>query len=294
MVIPRGNALFEEQYLSSDDLQILDSNLQQQRFTGYTCFALDGGVEGYSFYSDGQCLRTLEVEQAKARLVKQDVLFGKAAGGHVKTNAYVMWGGLVNVLSQCFAFQPLYRGVEVKKKELKKIRDQMESDSQTGILEFRRREGSTFMLVDRGKLVFSDFAGAYGPILSGIEEVSRYLDLVNREGAHVYIHAEKSVEIENKRRIEEEKLEFDRELFAKTYSSWFAKDECHVPDWIAKQWGKSGGFKIEIELPSGDKFEQRCVPEKKLSGTQIEIPKKTMQQRGLNDGDRLIVRPLTL
>ena len=293
MVIPRGNPLFEEQHLSADDLQILDGNLQQQKFNGYVCFKTYE-QDNYLFYVDGQCLRTLEVDGVKGRLIKVEDIFRKASREHVKTTTYVLWGGLVNVLSLSFAFQGLYLGVEVKKKELKKIRDQMESESQTGILEFRRPEGTQFMLVDRGKLVFSDLASSYGPILSGIEEVSKYLDLVNREGALLHIYAGKSVDIENKRRTEEEKLEYDRPLTAKTYSSWFAKEECHVPDWIAKGWGRSGTFTIEIELPNGKTFQQKCVPEKKLTGDRIEIPKKTMQAQALTDGDQLIVRPVLL
>ncbi|MBM3466041.1 MAG: hypothetical protein FJX76_28465 [Armatimonadetes bacterium] len=294
MVIPRGNVLFEKESLAFPDINVLLSNLEQQGFTGYIRLDLFG-PEGYLFYSHGQFLRAVEVDSSMARVHAQARLLNKVKTREVPTSVYVMASQMVNVLSLAFAFQPLYLNVEVKKKELKKIRDAMESESQTGIMELHRRDGTQYLLVDQGRIVFNTFARYYGQVMCGIEEVSKYLEVINKEGAQVNIFAEKAAEIENKRRDIEEELERIKPLIAKSEGGFFTKDDVvRVDDYVVREWGGVKGnapFIVEMETPDGTLVQSKCTAAKKLGGY-VSMSTKLMKKLKLRDGDLVSVRPV--
>lgn len=293
MVIPRGNVLFEKESLAFPDINVLLSNLEQQGFTGYIRLDLSG-PEGYLFYSHGQFLRAMEIDQSQARVQAQGRLLNKVKTREVSTSVYILAAPLVNVLSLTFAFQPLYLNVEVKKKEMKKIRDAMETEEHTGIMELHRRDGIHYLLVDRGKLVFNNFARFYGQVMCGLEEVSKFLDVINKEGAQVNVFAEKAAEIENKRREIEEELERIKPLIAKTAGGFFQKDDVvSVDDYVVREWGIRAGspFQVEMETPEGTLVAAKCSAAKKLGGY-VAMSAKLMKKLKLRDGDLVSVRPL--
>lgn len=294
MLIPRGNVLFEKQSLPYSDINVLYGNLEQQGFTGFVKLDNDG-AEDYLFFSHGQFLRALEQDDAHMRVMTRPRILNKIKGD-VPTSVYILDSSMVNVLSLSFAFQPLYRNVEVRKKEFKKIRDQLESDEQTGILQMNSRgDGASYhLLVDRGRLVFSNFAPAYGQIMCGLEDVSRFIEHIGKSGAQLNVFAEKAPEIESKRRDIEERLERVKVLLAKTQTGFFVKDDLvSVDEYIVREWGirPSGAFPLELELPDGTIVNVKCQASKKLGGY-VAIPAKLMKKIGLRDSDALSVQPI--
>lgn len=294
MVIPRGNVLFENELLPYSDLNILMGNLEQQGFTGYLKFE-PGGPAGYLFYAHGQFLRALEVDETGARMNTLPRLLNRIKTD-VPTAVYILAPQQTQVLASFFAFQPLYRNVEVRKKDLKKIRDHMESDEQTGLLELSTREARHWLLLDQGKLVFNHFLPAYGELLCGVEEVNRLLDIIGRDGGSLTVYAEKASEIDSKRRELEAELERVKVLLAKTeQGSIFFKagDQVRVDEYIVREWGlkPSGTFQVEMETPDGNIYTLPCQSAKKLGGY-ISVPAKFMKKLQLRDSDPLSVRPI--
>ncbi len=291
MVVPRGNPLFEKETLPYSDINILMNNLEQQGFTGFV--RLDMGMEDYFFYSHGQFLRALEIENQVVRVFTRARILNRIKS-EVPTSVYVLSSQLVNVLSLAFAFQPLYRNVDVKKKELKKIRDNMEADEHSGVLELTARDGTQFLVVDRGKIVFNNFARMYGQILCSPDDVTRFLENVGKYGAQLNVYAEKAPEIELRRRDIEEELERVKVLLAKTAGGFFQKDDVvSVDEYIVREWGIRGGtqFQVEMETPDGSLIVSKCATQKKLGGY-VAIPAKLMKKLGLRDSDPLSVRPV--
>lgn len=294
MVIPRGNVLFERESLPYSDINILMSNLEQQGFTGFIKLEA-GGPEVYLFFAHGQFLRALEVDETGARINTRARVLNRIKGD-VPTSVYVFASQQTQVLASLFAFQPLYRNVEVRKKELKKIRDHMESDEQTGVLELQTREGRHYLLLDQGKIVFNHFSPFYGDVMCGVEEVNRLFDTVGKDGGSLTVYAEKASEIETKRRELEEELERVKVLLAKTESGGIffkAGDMVRVDEYIVREWGvrTSGSFQIEMETPDGNIYTLPCQPAKKLGGY-ISVPAKFMKKLQLRDSDPLSVRPI--
>lgn len=293
MLIPRGNVLFEAQSLPYPDINVLYENLERQGFTGFLKFEGEAGAEDLLFFSFGQFLRAIEHEEPHFRVMTRPRILNKIKGD-VPVSVYILDSTMVNVLSLSFAFQPLYRNVEVHKKEFKKIRDQMEADEQTGIIEVNTRDGQFFMLADHGKLVFNNFAPAYGQIMCGLEDVNRFIEYIAKNGAQLNVFAEKAGEIETKRRDLEERMERVKVLLAKTQGGLFVKDDMvAVDEYISREWGIKPGspFIVELELPGGTIYTVKGQSGKKLGGY-VMIPAKLMKKIGLHDGDALAVQPV--
>lgn len=292
MLIPRGNALFEKQNLPYSDINVLYGNLEQQGFTGF--IQLENGTVDYLFFSHGQFLRALECEDQHYRVLTRARVLNKIKG-EVPTSVYVLDSAMANVLSLSFAFQPLYRNVEVRKKEFKKIRDQLEGDEQTGILYLNSREhGRHYLLADRGRLVYNNLVAFFGQIMCGVDEVNRFLDTIAKAGAQLNVYAEKAPEIDNKRRETEERLERVKVLLAKTQTGLFVKEDVvSVDEYIAREWGLRPGsaFGVELELADGTIVTVKCQSAKKLGGY-VNIPAKLMKRVGLRDSDALSVQPI--
>jgi len=293
-LIPPGNALFEREVLSYEDVNILSNNLEAQSFTGV--LQLHGGTDGVFFFSNGKFLRAMEAEEElRLRVVGRSRLVNRIKG-EVLASAYVLSPASVNVLSLCFAFQPLYRGMEVRKKELKMIRNQLESDEQTGLLEFQLGGGVRYLLLDHGRFVFDSFANAYGDILCGLEGVTRLVEQINTEGAVLSVYSEKAAEIERQRRMVEEELEKVKVLTVRTESGFggmFAKeDTIKVDEYIVREWGLTTmPFDVELEMPDASVFVTHCVAAKKL-GSYLTMSVKLMKKLGLADGDPISVGPV--
>lgn len=293
MQIPRGNVFFENQSLPYDDINTLYGNLEQQGFTGFV--KIDNSpVEDYLFFSHGQFIRALEREDQQYKVLTRARVLNKIKSD-VPTSVYVLDSSMSNVLSYSFSFQQLYRNVEVRKKEFKKIRDQLETDEHTGILTLNGRDhGSYVLLCDRGRIVYNNLVAHFGQIMCGVDEVNRFLESISKAGAQLNVYAEKAVEIEAKKREAEERLERVKALLAKTQTGLFVKEDVvSVDEALVREWGVRAGssFGVELELADGTLVTVKCQTAKKL-GAYVAIPAKLMKRIGLRDGDPLSVQPI--
>lgn len=296
MQIPKGNPLIEETPLSFADISTMLTNLEQDAFTGYVRLDLTGS-QGLVFFSHGTMLRALELDPAggntQVHLLPR--LLNRIKGQDVPTSTYVLSTQIAGVLSNAFAFQPLYRDYEVRRKELKKVLNNLEAGEYSGILKMATRDGAQYLLMDRGELVTDRFIREYGQILCGTSAVSRLLDQVHKNGAAINVYAEKFAEIEVRRRHAEEELDKIKQLIARQDSGFFrAGDVVKVDEYIVREWGldPKATFNIEVEAPDGSLYEYKCQSARKMGGYAGLAP-AMIKRMGIKEGDLLTIRPLS-
>lgn len=299
MILPRGNPLIEKITLPYSDINIMIQNLETQGFTGYVLLEIFK-TEGVIFFSHGESIRALEIEEseskeAKIKVLKNARLINKVKNKEIPVSSYVLSAQIVSVLSTLFAFESLYKEYEVKKKEFKKVLSALEADNITGILEVITKQVSHVLLIDHGKIVTDSFANEYGQILCGIDTVNDFLDIIFREGARINVFAEKADEIEFKKRTIQEEIEKERQLIAKTMGGVFkAADTVKVEEHLVKEWGlkPTGTFQVEAETPDGKIYALKCSGGKNL-GVNISIAPALMKKMNVKDGDLVNVRPIS-
>lgn len=292
MILPKGNPLIEKITLPYTDINIMIQNLEQQGFTGYVMLE-NFKIEGILFFSHGEIVRTLEIEDMKIKVLKSARLINKIKNKEIPVSSYVLSSQIISVLSTLFAFEFLYKDYEVKKKEFKKVLGALETDNITGFLEVVTREASHVLLIDHGKIVTDSFANEYGQILCGLDAVNSFLDIIFREGARINVFAEKADEIEFKKRTIQEELEKERQLIIKTMGGYFkSPDTVKVDESFVKEWGlkPAGIFQLEVETPDGKIYTLKCQGQKNLSNY-LSIASALMKKMNIKDGDLVNARP---
>jgi hypothetical protein len=269
-------------------------NLEQQGFTGYVLLEVFK-AEGIIFFSHGEIIRAIEIEDGKTKVLKSARLINKVKNKEVPSSSYVLSSQIVSVLSTLFAFESLYKDYEVKKKEFKKVLSTLEADNITGILEVITKEATHVLLIDHGKIVTDSFANEYGQILCGLDAVNNFLDIIFREGARINVFAEKADEIEFKKRTVQEELEKERQLIAKTMGGgvFKAADTVKIEEFLVKEWSlkPAATFQVEAETADGKIYTLKCSGQKHL-GNYISIANALMKKMNIKDGDLINVRPI--
>jgi len=275
------------------DINIMLTNLEQQGFTGYVKLELYK-LDGILFFSHGAMVRSVEVDEAGVHPYPQSRVLNRVKRKEVPVSTYILSSQVVGVLSSLFAFQPLYLDYQVGKKELKKVLNNLEAENYTGILEVVCREGTVYILIDRGKLITDNFTKEYGQILCGSEAMSSFLDAVYKSGAVINVYAEKAQDIDSKRRALEEEMEKIKQLIVKVETGLFkGADIAKVDEYITREWGIKPGvtFSVEVEAPDGTLYEVKCTSAKKVGGY-INLPGSSMKKIKLKSGDLVSIRPL--
>ncbi|HEY4003298.1 MAG TPA: hypothetical protein VGO93_30800 [Candidatus Xenobia bacterium] len=293
--IPRGNILFEHETLSQADVEVMVQNLEQQAFTGYVRTDTGPQNSGYIFYHHGTFVRAFEMPEGNCQVVQKQRILNRLRGYETPTSVYVMSAQMIGVLSAAFSFQRLFVNVEAKKKEIKRIRDGLEQEEQSGMMEFVSRDGTTYALVDRGKLVYDTFAREYGQVLCGLDELNRAFDQLGRDGGYLNVYGEKHMQIEQAKRVIDEELEKTRPLIARVESGIFkgSDDVVKIDEFILKEWGikGTGAFPVELETPTGEIRQARCQAAKKMQQF-ISISKNLLKQLNMQEGEVVNVRPV--
>jgi len=293
--VPKGNMLIEDETLRFDDINTMLTNLEGDGFTGYVKLDLQDS-SGLVFYSGGSMVRALEVDPASgsASVHLLPRFLNRIKNRELAVSTYVTSGQIVTVLGGIFAFQPLYLDYEVKRRELKKVLTTLETGEYSGIIKMASREGTHFLLMDHGELVTDRFSREYGQILCGTDAVSELLDYVHKNGATINVYAEKSQEIENRRRLKEEELEKIKQLIAKQDGTFFrAGDIVKVDEYIVREWGldAKATFNIELETSEGELYEYKCQAARKMGGYAGLAP-AMIKKMGIKEGDLITVRPV--
>jgi len=290
--LPKGNPLIERVTLPFPDINIMINNLEEQGFTGYARMELYR-LEGVVFFLHGGIIRAMEIGDNSVQVFPYQRVMNKVKKKEVPVSTYILASQMVGVLSNCFAFQPVYQDHPLKKKEWEKVHKTLEEESYTGVIDLKVRDTSHSLILDRGKIFTDNFTREYGQILCGTEAVHELLARINRDGATLGVMAEKAQEIEARKQIVQQELERIRQLIVKGETGIFrSKDELKVEEGIMREWGVSAkSFNVEVELPDGDLIEARCSAGRKLGGY-IAVPAQVMKKYNLNDGEVLSVRPM--
>ncbi|MDQ7822103.1 MAG: hypothetical protein RDV48_04845 [Candidatus Eremiobacteraeota bacterium] len=293
MLLPKGNPLIEKITLPFTDINTMIQNLEQQGFTGYVLMEIFK-TEGVIFFSHGEIIRALEIEDPKIKVLKSARLINKVKSKEVPVSSYVLSPQIVSVLSTIFAYDYQYKDYEVKKKEFKKVLSALEADNITGILQVIIKDADHMLLIDHGKIVTDSFANEYGQILCGLDAVNSFLDIIFKEGARINVLAEKADEIEFKKRTVQEELEKERQLIAKTMGGFIkAADTVKIEEHLMKEWGikTTATITIEVETADGKIYTLKTSAAKHLGGY-LSLAGQLMKKMNVKDGDFVNVRPI--
>ncbi|MCE1248074.1 MAG: hypothetical protein LWY06_15645 [Firmicutes bacterium] len=292
MVLPKGNPLIEKTVLPFADVNIHINNLEQQSFTGFVKLELYK-VDGIIFFTHGNIVRSVEMDETNSKVQPLARLLNRIKRKDVSLSTYVLSPRIVGVMSLLFSFQPLYLDYEVKAKELKKVMSTLEADSYTGIIEVVSRDGTAYLLIDKGELVIDSFAREYGQIICGADAVSKYLNFVSKEGATINIFAEKHEEIESKRKLIEEELEKIKQLIVKEEKGFFKQGDIFwLDEYIVQEWGVRNikNLQLELETPDGVVHVVKGATAKKLGGY-ISATSASLKKIKLKEGDLVSIKP---
>ncbi|MHB2018550.1 MAG: hypothetical protein ACYCW6_16510 [Candidatus Xenobia bacterium] len=296
MIIPRGNILFEGETLNLDDVNVMVSNLEQQGFTGYVRLEADTRNAGLLFFNQGSFVRAMEADESVCTVQPKTRVINKARVGDIPVSVYILSVEMTQVLALAFAFQKLYVNVEAKKKEIKKVRESLEQEDQSGMIEFLSPGGTIYALVDRGKLVYDSFAREYGQIMCGPDQLNKAFETLSKESAATMnVYGEKYAEIDARRRVIEDELEKTRQLIAKVEKTAFggSDDVVKIDEYILKDWSVkvSSGFQVELETPGGEIVTARCNAGRKV-GQYLAISQKLLKRLNVKEGEVINVKPV--
>lgn len=284
-------------FLTGSDLRTMVDNLCADGFSGYVKFELSPGKHAYVFVSNGDQVRAFEMIEARGevKVAKPDRLINMAGnGGRVAAFSYILSSRLTSVLGYSFAYKSLYRDYQVRKKELKKVLDNLEHDSHSGFVQFDLPEGRAIVVLDKGEPVHDQLISQYGEILCGREVITNLFGHVHSQGATVHVYAEKSHELEARGRRADEELEKMVNLTVKPIGGFLAsKDTVKLDLDYARSWGYNGKstFQLAIEDQDG-----RLLGVYKAQGASkkqmyLEIPQKIITELGLLDSQEVTVYP---
>jgi hypothetical protein len=259
---------------------------------------LAAAKQAYVFVANGDQVRAFEVNEARGdfKVAKPDRLINMAGNsGKVKACSYILSSRLAAILGQCFAFKPLYRDYQVRKKELKKVLDNMTHDSHSGFLQFEVNNNRAVVVLERGEPIHDQFISQYGEVLCGREVITNLFDYVYSQGALVHVFAEKHNELEARNRRVDEDLDRQISLTVKSAGGGLfggGKDVIKLDLEYAKSWGfNKTPFQLAVEDADGrvlGNFKAQGAAKKSVT---IEIPAKLLSEMGLSDGQEVTVYP---
>ena len=295
MIIPKGNIIIEDEAFPFVEIEPMLGNLQADGFTGYVLIS-SAEAQAFIFVNAGQTDKAFSIDNASGSVSVYDVerLLRRLSSQELRVSSYVLSARMVSVLNGFFAFQQQYVEYEVKRREMKKVLEGLESSHSSGVIKVATREGAYYLLVAGGELLTDRFSRWYGEVICGVDEVKLKLEEIEARGATITVYAEKDEEIENRRRQKDDELEKIKDFMVKIEGGFLRSgDVVHVDDYAVREWGidSKTAFNVEVETPTGEVREFKCQGSKKM-GSYIGMTKAMVNDLGLAENEVVTVRPL--
>lgn len=294
MFIPKGNILIEEEPLPFAELEPMLGNLQADEFTGYVLIKTQES-EAFIFMNGGQTSKAIDVNSASGTISVYYVerLLNRVRSKELLVSTYVLSSRMVKILSGFFAFQQQYIEYEVRRRDMNRVLESLESNKCSGIIKVATKKGVYYLLVSSGELLSDRFSRSYGEIVCGVDEIRVRLDDIDQMGAMISVYAEKDEEIENRRIQKDDELDKIKELYIKSESSFFrGGDIVKVDEYVVREWGIDAKttFNVEVETQDGDTYEYKCQAAKGRNNLAC-VTKAMMEHMHVAENEMVFVRP---
>ena len=295
MFVPKGNILIEEVPLPFEELEPMLTNLQTDGFTGYVLVRTADAL-CYIFMSGGQTDKALSIDIASddISVYRVDRMLNRLRGKDLMVSTFVLSARMVEVMSGLFAFQQQYNEYEVRRRDMNKVLEGLESSGSTGIIKVATKDGIFFLLIANGQVLSDRFSRQYGEIVCGTDEIKLRLDDLDKRGAMISVYAEKEEEIQNRRIQKNNELEKIKEFTVKQEGGMFrSADMVRVEDYVVREWDldPKTTFTVEIETQDGTQREYKCQAAKKM-GNYAGVTKKMMEEMNVTENDIIFIRPI--
>lgn len=299
MNLPKGNALFERQFLTSGDIKILMDNLSEQKFSGYIQLEVGDASRkwrGVMFYSMGLVKTAIDVTHVENyKLLRTSVLINKIKQAGASVSVYILSPKLVDVLSNIHLLSKIYDKSPLKKKELRKMLDEAEENMTYAVVELSARGNTNLLVMEQGHFVFDSFADYYGGILVNQDKIDEFVDFLVRNGGTISMSAAAQADMKAKELEANRIIENERELMVKKAGGMFGANDVKIDESVFRSWPipkQSKFVMVDISSPTGFIFSNiKCVPAKNI-GQAISLPDSHMKQMGVRENDTLLVRPV--
>lgn len=296
MYIPKGNVLIEDVAFPFEELEPMMVNLQSDGFTGYI-LVKTADSSSYIFINGGQMGKALDVNNSTGSVNVYDVarLLKRLRTKELLVSSYVLSGRMVSVLSNFFTFQQHYVDYEVRRRDMARVLEGLESGKCSGVIKVSVKNGVYAFLVSGGELLSDRFSRQYGEIICGIDEVKVRLEEIEQFGATISVYAEKDEEIENRRRQKDEELDKIREVMIKQESSFFRGGEIvKIDEYTLREWGidSKASFTVEIETQRGELFQYKCQASGKRMNSYAGVTKSMMEHMKVAENETVSIRPI--
>lgn len=295
MFIPKGNVLFDEVQMPYEEFEAMLANLKNDGFTGYV-LVKTANSSSYIFINGGVSDKVLDVNGANGtvNVYFEDRFLNRLRSKELLVSTYVLSGRMVDILSLSFTFQQQYMDYEVRRRDMTRVLEGLESGKCSGIIKVATKNGVYFFLVSGGEILNDRFSRQYGEIICGLEEVKARLEEIEQYGATISVYAEKEEEIDNKRRQKDEELDKLKDLMIKQESGLFRTSELvKVEEYIVREWGldTKSTFNVEIETQNGDSFVFKCQAGRKMGGY-AGVTKAMMERMKVAENETIFIRPI--
>lgn len=305
MNLPKGNPLFEEEQLSSNDIRQLTSNLKNNKnFVGYILYDL----EDYSgskckvvvFYTEGLIKATIDMSSYPFRMSQENNVLNKFIYGKlksVKVSAYLLPLRILNVMLNIHLFRENLKFADFTKAKFNEFLTKMKKESYYAIMEISARGTTHVLVMDNGEFVYNSLSDKCGlMILTNEKAIDDFISLVKNNGCKLSMMGASKADMEKTAQIVARMQACEAILSIKPESGIFASKDVKVDEDIYKKWTTSNNKKeIEIELVHflGDPIAAvKCSPGKKLGSKYIVMSQDKIKQLNLQGIEKILVRPV--
>lgn len=299
--IPKGNALFEKEMLSVDDVSLLIENLKdEKKFSGYIYIAstVEPKFKGAMLFSQGMFKVAFNLSKKDTvALIKRSALINKIKqAGNVLVSVYIISEPIIDVLSNIHVFKELYsEKTNIKKNEFTVITDEFMDKHVQGIIKIYSRGKENMLVFNDGSIVYDSFADYYGPMLVNQKLAESFVDFINKNGGTIEMIGSEGSLIAEANLAATTALERTRELEVRISEGWGALEGAavRVDENIFREWGISNKNKdLPLQVESSRAVAKLQVSCQQRLGQAILISKAAAQTFGVNNGDILSVLPM--
>lgn len=294
MFLPRGNRLMPEGLkMQCPDLQRALDNLRSEQASAYLRWDMPGGRSAFAFVASGQLLRTFELDSSgQATAYPLNRLLQRTGGSKVSAWSYLLPVRHTMLFAQSLAMQSLHEDRMMGKKEIKSVIDEMEQMKYSGFIRVETPASTGALVFDQGEMMLEIFVTHYGEILCGRDRISEFLDCVHAEGGKLTARGGLKPEMDSKVARIEQELGRLVQVTTKSISGFFAsKDTMKIDAEIAKSWGVSGTFHVQLEDDDRRVIGSCKAVAAASKGDVIDIPLKVMQSWNVSEGQKVWMLP---
>lgn len=186
MILPKGEAIYENMRTSFVDFNNFLQSLREDDFTGYVQLSF-WDYEGVLFLESGEIVNAIEEAQDTIRggeeAVENIILMSKQKDGRI--SVYKLTPEMVTILASTSMEEALYRDLSTEFTNLDKLIEKLGNESHSGYVDItlKNKKGRGIIFFQDGEIVEAMMSGEGGGGIYGKEMLTKIIDDAQMVGA---------------------------------------------------------------------------------------------------------------